>query len=142
MIQFDIYTDGACQHNPGPGGWGVYCETDRRQLCGHVKNTTNNRMELQAMIRAFDLIEPNADAVYRIYTDSQYVYKGITEWRIKWKANDWKNTKNKTIENLDMWKELDQLVEKHPTTSYAWVRGHNGNYGNEQADLLATSVLS
>lgn len=141
MTIFHIYTDGACRGNPGPGGWGVYCENDQKKLCGYEQNTTNNRMELLAIIRAFDLIDETKN-VYKIYTDSQYVYKGITQWRNNWKAKNWTNSKKKNIKNIDLWKVVDLLVDQHPTTSYEWVKGHNGNVGNEQADKLATSVLS
>jgi len=142
-----IYTDGACRGNPGPGGWGVYCENDHRELRGSSVKTTNNRMELQAVIRAFDLIE-KATAEdgenkykYTIYTDSQYVYKGIVTWRQMWKANNWRNSKKKVVENIDLWKELDVLVDSHPNTTYQWVKGHNGTHGNVQADRLATSTI-
>jgi ribonuclease HI len=134
-----IYTDGACRGNPGPGGWGVYSETDQKEICGFEQNTTNNRMELQAVIRAFDLLYDYQKGCHKIYTDSQYVYKGITQWRHTWKANNWTNSKKKKIENMDLWRQLDLLVEAYPNTTYEWVRAHNGNEGNERADKLATA---
>lgn len=138
MIQ--IFTDGACRNNPGPGGWGVYCETDQRELTGSESHTTNNRMELYAVIRAFDLIDDDTEQ-YTIYTDSQYVYNGIMKWRQNWKAKNWCNSKKKVIENIDLWKQLDLLVDSHLNTMYEWVRGHNGTHGNVQADRLATRSI-
>ena len=88
-------------------------------------------MELQAVIRAFDLIHENQNS-YKILTDSQYVYKGIMQWRHTWKAQNWTNSKKKVIENIDLWKTLDSLIDNHPTTSYEWIKGHNGNVGNER----------
>lgn len=139
MTIIEFYTDGACQGNPGRGGWAFCCLDPILEKSGFEHYTTNNRMELVAVIRAFDEIKE--DKQYILYTDSQYVYKGITEWRHSWKKKDWKNSKKKEIENIDLWKELDVLVETHINVEYQWIRGHDGNIGNERADKLANEAI-
>lgn len=139
MTTIEYFTDGACQGNPGPGGWAVFCFNPILEKSGFEKHTTNNRMELTAVIQSFDFMEKNNK--YILYTDSQYVYKGIMEWRHSWKKNGWKNSKKKMVENLDLWKKLDELVDYHSNVEYQWIRGHNGNEGNERADQLANEAI-
>lgn len=132
----DAYTDGACKGNPGPGGWGVlliYGE-HRKELFGGEAHTTNNRMELRAVIEALKSLRRFADI--RIHTDSQYVQKGITEWLGNWKRKSWKTADGKPVKNKDLWEELDVLSSKHKV-KWVWVRGHAGHPGNESADRLA-----
>jgi ribonuclease HI len=132
----DIYTDGACKGNPGPGGWGAllrYGEHER-ELWGGEAVTTNNRMELTAVIRALEALKKPSRV--RLHTDSQYVQKGITEWLPNWKKRDWRTADNKPVKNADLWRKLDQLAAKHHI-EWIWVRGHAGHDGNERADRLA-----
>ena len=141
----EIYTDGACKGNPGVGGWGVLIEAGGRpiKLSGGEEMTTNNRMELTAVIRALEALEPGARA--RVHTDSQYVQLGIKEWIHSWKRRGWRTADRKPVKNDDLWRQLDALREKHEI-EWLWVRGHDGNPGNEQADALANqgveSVMS
>lgn len=139
MTIIEYYTDGACHGNPGPGGWAFCCFDPILEKAGFEKHTTNNRMELMAIIQSFETMEKNKK--YIIYTDSQYAYKGITEWRHSWKKNGWKNSKKRVVENLDLWKRLDELVECHENVKYQWIRGHNGKEGNEKADQLANEAI-
>jgi len=131
-----IYTDGACKGNPGPGGWGALLEYDgrRKELFGGEPHTTNNRMELVAVIRALEALTRESDVA--IYTDSQYVKNGIEAWIHGWKRNGWKTSDKKPVKNEDLWRELDQLATRH-RISWHWVRGHADNPGNERADELA-----
>ena len=131
-----IYTDGACKGNPGPGGWGALLEYDgrRKELFGGEPHTTNNRMELVAVIRALEALKRESDVA--IYTDSQYVKNGIEAWIHAWKRNGWKTSDKKPVKNEDLWRELDQLATRH-RISWHWVRGHADNPGNERADELA-----
>jgi ribonuclease HI len=132
----EIFTDGACKGNPGIGGWGALLQYNgnTRELYGGEKLTTNNRMELLAVIRALEaLTQP---CKIRLHTDSQYVQKGISEWIHSWKKRNWRTADKKPVKNDDLWKELDQLVQRH-TIEWLWVRGHSGHDGNEQADKLA-----
>jgi len=132
----DIYTDGACKGNPGPGGWGaLLCwGGHERELFGGEPATTNNRMELTAVIRGLAALKRSTRAV--VHTDSQYVHKGITEWLPAWKARGWKTAERKPVKNADLWRELDALVGQH-AVEWRWVRGHAGHPGNERADALA-----
>lgn len=132
----DIYTDGACKGNPGPGGWGaLLCwRGHERELFGGEAATTNNRMELVAVIRGLAALRRSAHAV--VHTDSQYVHKGITEWLPAWKARGWKTADRKPVKNADLWRELDALVARH-SVQWRWVKGHAGHPGNERADALA-----
>ena len=132
----EIYTDGACRGNPGPGGWGAvlqYGETSK-EIFGGEFETTNNRMELMAAIKSLESLTRNCEVT--LYTDSQYVRKGITEWIVNWKKRNWKTAAKKPVKNADLWKLLDTQVDRH-TINWVWVKGHAGNAGNELADALA-----
>ncbi len=132
----DIYTDGACSGNPGPGGWGVLLRIGdaETELCGGEPGTTNNRMELLAVIQALQSFTESVEA--RVYTDSQYVQKGISEWIHSWKRRGWKTAGKDPVKNEDLWRRLDALASRH-RLEWRWVRGHNGHVGNERADALA-----
>ena len=136
----DIYTDGACSGNPGPGGWGVLIQLNDKniELSGGDNETTNNRMELMAAIKALE--EINKDYKINLYTDSNYVKDGITSWISNWKKNNWKTANKKEVKNKDLWIRLDAAIEGKDI-SWIWVKGHAGNAGNEQADYLARSAL-
>ena len=136
----DIYTDGACSGNPGPGGWGVLIQLNDKniELSGGDNETTNNRMELMAAIKALE--EINNDYKINLYTDSNYVKDGITSWISNWKKNNWKTANKKEVKNKDLWIRLDAAIEGKDI-SWIWVKGHAGNAGNEQADYLARSAL-
>ena len=135
-----IYTDGACSGNPGKGGWGALIQEDNNEtkINGSEQNTTNNRMELTAVIKALELFEKSVEI--EIYTDSKYVMQGITEWIKNWKNNQWKTSQKKDVKNKDLWVLLDQASEKH-IIKWNWVKGHAGDYGNEIADKLATQAI-
>jgi ribonuclease HI len=135
-----LYTDGACKGNPGIGGWGVLVKTEneQRELSGFSENTTNNRMELLAVIEGLKFIEPNM--VIIITTDSQYVKNGINQWIINWKRNGWKTASKKPVKNKDLWVELDSLVQ-NKQIKWKWVKGHSGHPGNEKADQLANEAI-
>ncbi len=132
----EIFTDGACKGNPGRGGWGALLRlgTKEKELFGGEPLTTNNRMELTAVIRALEAL--NRPSKVRLYTDSQYVQKGISEWIIGWKLRGWKTADKKPVKNADLWRTLDQLASQHDI-EWLWVRGHDGHPGNEHADRLA-----
>ena len=136
----DIYTDGACSGNPGPGGWGALLQNGETEteLCGGEPGTTNNRMELLAVIEALQSFPQPVQA--RVYTDSQYVQKGISEWIHSWKRRGWKTASKEPVKNEDLWRRLDALVATH-TVEWRWVRGHNGHPENERADALARTGL-
>ena len=136
----DIYTDGACSGNPGPGGWGVLIEIDNEniELSGGDRETTNNRMELMAAIKALEAIDKDYEIT--LYTDSNYVKDGITSWISNWKKNNWKTASKKDVKNKELWMRLDEAI-KDKNISWVWVKGHAGNAGNEQADYLARSAL-
>lgn len=131
-----IYADGACKGNPGPGGWGVLMVWNgvERELCGGEAATTNNRMELLAVIRALEALK--RESLVQVFTDSQYVQKGMTEWLSGWKRRHWKTADNKPVKNVDLWQRLDELARAH-RVSWHWVKGHAGHPGNERADQLA-----
>ncbi len=131
-----IYTDGACRGNPGPGGWGVLlCANGReKELFGGERLTTNNRMELTAVIRALEALKRRCRV--SLYTDSQYVHKGISEWINDWKRRGWRTADKKPVKNVDLWQQLDALSKEHDI-DWHWVRGHTGHDGNERADALA-----
>jgi ribonuclease HI len=131
-----IYTDGACKGNPGPGGWGAVLAFNgtERELFGGEPATTNNRMELTAVIEALAALTRPCRVV--LHTDSQYVQKGITEWIRGWKARGWRTASKEPVKNADLWKKLDEIVRSHDI-EWIWVKGHAGHVGNERADALA-----
>lgn len=132
----ELYTDGACKGNPGPGGWGVLMRYKGRskELCGGEAETTNNRMELMAAIKGLEAL--NRPCVIDLYTDSKYVMTGINEWIHNWKKKGWKTADRKPVKNVDLWQQLDVQVAGHQIR-WHWVRGHSGHDGNETADRLA-----
>jgi ribonuclease HI len=131
-----IYADGACKGNPGPGGWGALLTWNghERELFGGEPATTNNRMELLAVIRALEALSRPAQVA--VYTDSQYVHKGITEWLAAWKRRGWLTADKKPVKNADLWKQLEAQAARHQVR-WHWVKGHAGHAGNERADALA-----
>jgi ribonuclease HI len=131
-----IYTDGACKGNPGPGGWGALLRAGehRKELFGGEPHTTNNRMELTAVIRALESLTRPSDV--DLYTDSTYVKNGIETWIHEWKKNGWKTSDRKAVKNADLWRELEALADRH-TIRWHWVRGHADDPGNLRADALA-----
>ncbi|MEE4244164.1 MAG: ribonuclease HI [Kangiellaceae bacterium] len=136
LMSVEIFTDGACKGNPGPGGWGVllrYGDTEKK-LFGGAAETTNNRMELQAAIEGLKALNRQCDVV--LTTDSQYVRKGITEWIDGWKKKGWKNSQKKPVKNAELWQQLDRLAQQH-NIKWQWVKGHSGHRENEIADQLA-----
>lgn len=136
MKEIVVHTDGACRGNPGPGGWGallVYGD-HRRELCGGEAHTTNNRMELLAAIRALESLRQPCRV--QLYTDSNYVRQGITDWLPRWQKNGWRTSGRKPVKNADLWQQLDALNQKHEV-AWHWVKGHAGDPGNEAADALA-----
>lgn len=136
MKEVVIYCDGACSGNPGPGGWGallIYNQT-RKELCGGELATTNNRMELKAAIEALKALTKPCKVI--CYTDSQYVQRGITEWLPKWQVQNWRTAGKQPVKNKDLWQELVSMCSIHQV-EWRWVKGHDGNEGNEEADRLA-----
>ena len=134
-----IYTDGACKGNPGPGGWGALLRSPdgtEKELFGGELETTNNRMEMTAVIQALAVLKRPCAVTLNV--DSQYVLKGITEWLAGWKAKGWKTAAKQPVKNVDLWQQLDhQVAQMGHTIDWRWVRGHNGDPGNERADALA-----
>lgn len=132
----NIYADGGCRGNPGPGGWGVLMQSgeNSKELWGGEANTTNNRMELTAVIRALEALKRPTAA--HIHTDSQYVQKGISQWIHNWKRNGWRTADKKPVKNAELWQRLDELAQTHEL-KWLWVKGHAGHPGNERADALA-----
>ncbi|GGO11341.1 ribonuclease H [Iodidimonas muriae] len=137
----EIYTDGACSGNPGPGGWGVLLRWNghEKTLKGGEAETTNNRMELTAAIKALEALKRPAQV--DLYTDSTYVRSGITQWIHNWKARDWRTASKKPVKNVDLWQALDQALARHQV-SWHWVKGHAGHEGNEAADQLANEGMA
>ena len=135
-----IFTDGACSGNPGPGGWGsvMMYNGHRRELSGGEKQTTNNRMELMAVIRALETLKRPCDVI--IHTDSTYVMKGMTEWLEQWKRRDWRTADRKPVKNVELWQRLEQAIHRHEG-HWRWVRGHSGVPENERADELARLAI-
>ena len=131
-----IFTDGACRGNPGPGGWGALLRLNDKdkELWGGEAATTNNRMELTAVIEALSALK--RPVKIQLHTDSQYVIKGISEWILGWKKNGWKTSDKKPVKNADLWQKLDELRQSHQV-QWIWVKGHAGHAGNERADALA-----
>lgn len=138
--QVKIYTDGACRGNPGPGGWGVvlYYEDEVKTMYGSETLTTNNRMELFAAISALRLLDQSY--AVQLYTDSQYLKHGITQWIHNWKINGWKSSNKKLIKNKELWEELDRLAKAHHI-QWHWVKAHAGDVANEKADALANQAI-
>jgi ribonuclease HI len=138
MNQVEIYTDGACKGNPGPGGWGVLLRSGatQKELYGGELSTTNNRMELMAVIQALETLK--RPCAVTLYLDSQYVLKGITQWLPGWKARGWRTASKQPVKNVELWKRLDDLLmQGGHVVDWRWVRGHTGDAGNERADALA-----
>jgi len=138
MNEIVIYTDGACKGNPGPGGWGALLRSgpSQKEIYGGELGTTNNRMELMAVIQALEALK--RPCAVTLFLDSQYVLKGITEWLPGWKAKGWKTASKQPVKNVELWKRLDDLVANGGhKIDWRWVRGHNGDAGNERADELA-----
>jgi ribonuclease HI len=136
----EIYTDGACRGNPGPGGWGALLKSDKseKELSGAEPATTNNRMELTAVIRALEALKRPLQA--RLYTDSEYVRRGITEWLPVWKSRGWRTADRQPVKNQDLWQQLDELAARHEI-EWRWVPGHAGVPGNERVDRLANEAI-
>ncbi len=133
----DIYSDGACSGNPGPGGWGalLICKNTQKELFGYELETTNNRMEITAAIKALQALKKPCSISF--YTDSKYLQQGITEWITKWQANNWRKSDNQPVKNSELWSILHIEIKKHDIIWY-WVKGHADNMGNNIADALAT----
>ena len=136
----EIYTDGACSGNPGPGGWGALMRYNghEKELFGGEAETTNNRMEMMAVIEALGALKKSSNV--KLYTDSKYVLQGITEWLEGWKAKGWKTASKKPVKNKDLWERIDEQVQKH-NVEFIWVKGHAGHPENERADELARSGI-
>ena len=139
-MSVEVFTDGACRGNPGPGGWGVLLryKGSEKTLYGAEPETTNNRMELMAAIRALESLTRQCSV--KLTTDSQYVQKGITEWLPNWKRRGWKTAAKKPVKNADLWKRLDEAVAGHEV-EWHWVKGHSGHPENELADALANQAI-
>lgn len=141
MQRVEIYTDGACSGNPGAGGWGALLRWKdvEKELSGAEKDTTNNRMEMTAVIEALQALKRPCNIT--LYTDSKYVMNGINEWLPNWKKNNWKTANKKTaVKNVDLWQKLDELIAQHEIR-WVWVKGHNGNEDNERVDELARNAI-
>ncbi|MBA4763995.1 MAG: ribonuclease HI [Erythrobacter sp.] len=139
MKQVEIFTDGACKGNPGPGGWGALLRmgVNEKELSGGEAHTTNNRMEMTAAIRALEALREPCEV--SLHTDSKYLIDGITKWIHGWKKKGWKNAAKKPVVNEDLWRELDMIAGKHKVT-WHWVRGHSGHPENERVDQLASDA--
>ncbi len=140
MTEIEVYTDGACRGNPGPGGWGALLIAGdvRRELSGYEAQTTNNRMELTAAIEALRALKRPVSVT--LYTDSKYVCTGIEEWLPNWKQRGWRTADKKPVKNVDLWQALDEARTPH-RVRWKWVRGHDGNEGNEHVDALANAAI-
>jgi len=140
LTTIDIFTDGACSGNPGPGGWGAILRTGahEKEISGGEVATTNNRMELTAVIRALEALKRASTVT--IHTDSRYVMDGVMQWMPKWKKNGWKTADKKPVKNEDLWHELDEQCARH-VIHWRWVKGHSGHTENERADALARGAI-
>ena len=140
MSQVEIFTDGACRGNPGPGGWAalLVAGKERKEVCGAEINTTNNRMELTAVIEALGALKRRC--AVKLYTDSKYVLQGCTEWLPGWKARGWRTAAREPVKNQDLWEQLDAAAAAQ-NIEWHWVRGHSGHDGNEYADQLANRAI-
>lgn len=136
----EIYTDGACRGNPGPGGWGALLRynSHEKMINGAESDTTNNRMELMAVIQALESLKKPCNVI--VTTDSQYVLKGITEWIYGWKKRDWLTSQKQPVKNVDLWQRLDASMANHQI-KWQWIKGHSGHPENEQVDLLANQAI-
>lgn len=141
MKKVYIYTDGSCLGNPGAGGWAALLKfnQDEKVLQGREADTTNNRMELTAALKALEALKEPCEI--ELYTDSQYLRQGITEWMINWKRNGWKTASRKPVKNVDLWQAIDDAMTPH-TISWHWVKAHNGHVENERVDTLARSAIN
>ncbi|MDR3525647.1 MAG: ribonuclease HI [Rhizomicrobium sp.] len=139
-MQIEIFTDGACSGNPGPGGWGALLRAGgkEKELSGGERATTNNRMELMAAIKAFEALKTPSDVI--IHTDSRYVMDGVTKWIFNWKKNGWRTADKKPVKNEDLWRALDAAVASHKVV-WRWVKGHDGHIENERVDALARAAI-
>ena len=139
MKQVEIFTDGACKGNPGPGGWGAVLRSGghERELSGHAGATTNNRMEMTAVIEALNALKGPSEV--KLHTDSKYVIDGITKWIFSWQKNGWKNSQKKAVLNADLWQALLDAKRRHKV-SWHWIKGHSGHPENERADKLASDA--
>ena len=139
-MSINIYTDGACSGNPGPGGWGaILCWNDHeKELSGGEDETTNNRMEMMAVIKGLEALKKDSEVT--IYTDSKYVKQGAEEWLVGWKARGWKSASKKPVKNQDLWEQIDSLLNTHSVT-FIWVKGHAGHEMNERVDKLAVAAV-
>ncbi|AWY99786.1 MAG: ribonuclease HI [Rhodobiaceae bacterium] len=140
-ITVDIYTDGACSGNPGPGGWGalMLCNGEEKELCGGEVETTNNRMEMLAAVQAFQALKKPTKV--RLHTDSTYLKDGITKWINNWKRNGWRTAAKKPVKNADLWQLLEEVMKPHDV-EWHWVKGHSGHPENERADELARQGMA
>lgn len=140
MTKVDIYTDGACRGNPGPGGWAalLVCGSERKEVTGSDPATTNNRMELSAAINGLKALKRRCAVT--LYTDSKYVLQGVTEWLPNWKARGWRTAAKEPVKNQDLWEELDRAVAEQDI-EWQWVKGHSGHDGNEHVDKLANIAI-
>jgi len=138
--RIDLFTDGACSGNPGPGGWGAILRAGRHEneISGGEDLTTNNRMELTAAIKGLEILRKPSDIT--VHTDSRYVMDGATKWMKRWKANGWKTADNKPVKNDDLWRALDLMLTRHKV-DWRWVQGHSGHAENERADALARAAI-
>ena len=139
-MEVELYTDGACSGNPGPGGWGALLryKTTEKELSGAEADTTNNRMELRAAIEGLRALKRQCQVT--LYTDSKYVLQGVTEWMESWKARGWKTADKKPVKNQDLWVLLDEQVSRH-SVKFVWVKGHSGHMENERVDELARLAI-
>jgi ribonuclease HI len=137
----EIFTDGACRGNPGPGGWGVLLrwKAHEKSLYGAERQTTNNRMELLAAIRGLETLKQPCHVV--VTTDSRYVLDGVTRWLVNWKARQWKTASKQPVKNIDLWQRLDAALGRHHQVEWRWVKGHSGHPQNEVADRLANQAI-
>lgn len=139
-MSIEIYTDGACSGNPGPGGWGALLRWNghEKELSGGEGETTNNRMEMMAVIKGLEALKK--PSVVKLYTDSKYVQQGVNEWLEGWKARNWKSASKKPVKNQDLWQQIDSLIQIH-NVEFIWVKGHAGHEFNERVDKLAVQAI-
>ena len=145
-MTIEIYTDGACRGNPGPGGWGFLILSaegaNRKMVYGSEPQTTNNRMELTAALKALESLDISPATEITLYTDSEYLRKGMTSWLAGWKKNGWRNAKKEPVKNTDLWKQLDTLNIFYTNINWRWVKAHNGHPENELVDALANQAIN